>query len=83
MSLWGLNFQQLLAIALLLVLLWRYTGMMICLAVITPGASVWRFYYSEPTPAMLVLLMVGGALGMLCFCVERYRTARAPSRFPR
>lgn len=80
MSLWNISFQQYLAFALLLVLLWRYTGMMVCLAVMALGISLWRFCYGEPLPALLLLLLIGSALGMLCFCIERYRSTRKVNR---
>ncbi|MDU4095401.1 MAG: hypothetical protein E7H57_19365 [Pantoea sp.] len=80
MSLWNISFQHYLAFALLLVLLWRYTGVMVCLAVMALGISLWRACYGEPLPALLVLLLIGSALGMLLFCVERYRATRKVNR---
>ena len=80
MSLWSLSFQQYLAFALLLVLLYRFTGMMMCLAVITVGLSLWRVCYGEPLPALLILLLIGSALGILFFYAERYRTTRKTPR---
>lgn len=76
MSLWTISFQHYLAGALLLILLYRYTGMMVCLAVMAVGISFWRVCYGEPLPAMLILLLIGSALGMLLFCAERYRAGQ-------
>lgn len=81
MSLWNITFQQYLAFALLLILLYRYTGVMVCLAMMAAGVSIWRFCYGEPLPAMLTLLLIGSALGVLFFYVERYRTGRKTQRY--
>ena len=79
-SLWSFSFQQYLAFALLLVLLYRYTGMMVCLALMAVGISLWRVCYGEALPALLILLLIGSALGMLLFYAERYRTTRKTPR---
>ncbi|MGD8105542.1 hypothetical protein ACQE32_02500 [Pantoea sp. FN0302] len=80
-SLWNLSFQQYLAFALLLMLLYRYTGAMVCLAVMVTGASLWRVCYGEALPALLLLLLIGSALGVLIFYAERYRSMRKANRF--
>ena len=81
MSLSSVTFQQFLAFALLLILLYRYTGVVVCLTIMAAGASLWHFCYGEPLPALLVLFMIGSALGVLCHRVERYRTVQKVSRF--